>query len=126
MSSLGYNKANVESIKKSIESITWELMFSNKSVHKQGSIFNELLIKVFSNFTPNKLVAFDDRETPWMNDFVKIKIKWKNQLYNTYAKNGYKFNDHLHLQEATNVVSEVITKRKQDYQNNLALRLNNP
>ena len=126
MSSLGYNKANVESIKKSIESITWELMFSNKSVHKQGSIFNELLIKVFSNFTPNKLVAFDDRETPWMNDFVKIKIKWKNQLYNTYTKNGYKFNDHLHLQEATNVVSEVITKRKQDYQNNLALRLNNP
>ena len=126
MSSLGYNKANVESIKKSIESITWELMFSNKSVHKQGSIFNELLIKVLSNFTPNKLVAFDDRETPWMNDFVKIKIKWKNQLYNTYAKNGYKFNDHLHLQEAANVVSEVITKRKQDYQNNLALRLNNP
>ena len=45
-----------------------------------------------------------------MDDFVKIK--WKNQLYNTYAKNGYKFNDHLHLQEATNLVCEVIVKRK--------------
>ena len=47
-----------------------------------------------------------------MDDFVRSKIKWKNQLYNTYAKNGYKFNDHLHLQEATNLVCEVIVKRK--------------
>ena len=58
-----------------------------------------------------------------MNDFVKNKIKWKKQLHNTYAKNGYKFNDHLHLQKATNLVSEVIAKRKQDYYNNLTLRL---
>ena len=55
-----------------------------------------------------------------MNDFVKSKTKWKNQLYNKYAKNGYKFNDHLHLQEARNLVSEVIGKRKQNYRNNLA------
>ena len=101
-------------------------MFSNKSVHKQVSIVNETLINIFSNFTLNELVTFDDRDSPWMNDFVKSKIKGKNQLYNTYTKNGYKFNDHLHLQEATNLVSEVIAKRKQDYHSNLALRLNNP
>ena len=28
-----------------------------------------------------------------MNDFVKTKIKFKNQLYNTYT-NGYKDNDY--------------------------------
>ena len=77
-----YNKANVESIK-NIESVNWELMFSNKSVLKQVSIFNETLMNIFSNFTPNKLVTCDDRDPPWMNDFVKSKIKWKNQLYNT-------------------------------------------
>ena len=57
---------------------------------------------------------------------VKSKIKRRNPLCNTYAKNRYKFHDHLHLQEATNLVSEVIAKRKQDYLNNLAIRLNNP
>ena len=36
-----YNKANFQGIKKSIESVNWKLMFSNKSVHKQVSIFNE-------------------------------------------------------------------------------------
>ena len=69
------NKANVECIKKSIESVNWELIFSNKSVDKQVSIFSETLVNIFSNFTPDKLVTFDDRDHPWINDFVKSKIK---------------------------------------------------
>ena len=82
-------------------------------------------MNIFSNFTPNKLVTLDDRDCPWMNIFVKSKIEWKNQLYNTYAKNVFKFNNHLGFQEATNLISEVIAKRKQDYCNNLPLQLNN-
>ena len=39
----------------------------------------------------------------------------------THSKNGYKFNDHLHRQEPTNFVSEVISKTKKDYCNNLVL-----
>ena len=70
-----YNRANVDGIKNSIESVNWEVMFNNKSVHKQKSIFNEILMNIFSNFTPDKLVSFDDRDVPWMNDFVKSKIK---------------------------------------------------
>ena len=51
-----YNRANVEGIKKFIKSVNWEVMFNNKSVHKQVSIFNETVMNIFSNFTPNKLV----------------------------------------------------------------------
>ena len=32
-------------------------------------------MNIFSNFTQNKLVIFDDRDPPWMNDYVKGKIK---------------------------------------------------
>ena len=92
-----YNRANVEGIKKSIESVNWELMFSNRSVHKQVSIFNETLLNIFSNFNLNKLVTFDERNPDCMNDFIKSKIKWKNQLWEIYTKNGYKCNDHLRL-----------------------------
>ena len=53
-----YNKANVES-KKSIESVKQELMFSNKTVHKWVSIFNETLMNIFSNFNPNKLATWN-------------------------------------------------------------------
>ena len=90
-----YNRANAEDTKKSIDSVNWEVIFNNKSVHKQLSIFNETLMNMFSNLTPNKLVTFDDRDPPWMNDFVKSKIKWKIQLYKIFTKNCYKCNDYL-------------------------------
>ena len=32
-------------------------------------------MNIFSNFTQKKLVIFDDRDPPWMNDYVKGKIK---------------------------------------------------
>ena len=35
-------------------------------------------------------------------------------------------NDYFQLQEATNVMSQVVSDKKQEYYNNLALKLNNP
>ena len=51
-----YNKANVEGLKKYIESVNWKLIFGSKSVP------NVTLMNIFSNFTPNKLVTFDDKD----------------------------------------------------------------
>ena len=61
-----------------------------------------------------------------MNDFMRSKIKRKNQLYKIYTKNGYKWNDHLGLQEATISVFQIIAKRKEDDHNSIASKLNNP
>ena len=121
-----YNRANVEGIKKSIASVNWEVMFNNKSVHKQVSIFNEILTNIFSNFTSNKLVTFDDTDPPWMNDFVESKIEWNNQLYKIYTKNGYKYDNYLQLKETTVLVSQVNAKRKEYYHNFIASKFNNP
>ena len=62
--------------------------------------------------------------TPWMNDCVKSKIKWKDQLYEIYTKNRYKCNDYLWLQEATILVSQVIARRKEDSHNIIASKIN--
>ena len=91
-------------------------LFHNKTVHKQVSVFTETLINIFSNFIPNKYVTFNDRDPPWMNDFVKTKIKFKNQLYNTY--------DYNMLHEAINDVSKIISKRNEEYLYHLASKLN--
>ena len=61
-----------------------------------------------------------------MNDFVKGKIKLKNQHSKIYTKSGYRCNDHLQLKEAPVLVSQIIAKRKEDYHNILALKLTNP
>ena len=47
-----------------------------------------------------------------MTDFVKGEITWKNQFYKTYVKNGCKRSDYFQLQEAANVVSQVVFNRK--------------
>ena len=60
-----------------------------------------------------------------MNDYVKGKMKWTNQLRKKYAKNGYKCNEYFQLQEAANVVSQLISNNKQEYYNYMALKLNN-
>ena len=83
-------------------------------------------MNIFSEFTPNKLVTFDDRDPSWLNDFVKSKIKWKNQIYKIYTKTGYKYNYYLRVKEATVLISQVIAKRKAGYRNIMASKLNNP
>ena len=40
-----YNRANFEGTKKSTEPVNWEVMFNNKSVHKQVSLFDETPLK---------------------------------------------------------------------------------
>ena len=60
-----------------------------------------------------------------MNEFVKNKIKWKNKIYKDYVKNGWTENDNIKLQTAINDASEIIDKSKNDYNCNLASKLNN-
>ena len=121
-----YRKANIESIQKSVKLVNWETLFNNKAVNKQVSIFNETIMNIFSNFVPNKLVTFDDSDFPWMNEFIKNKIKWKHRIYKTYIKNSRKESYYVKFQEATTLVSEVISRRKKEYQNHIALKLNDP
>ena len=82
-------------------------------------------MKNFSNFPPNKLVTYDDSNPPWMND-LKYEINWKHQIYKTYIKTSRKDSDYVKFQEATSIVSEVISRHKKEYQNHIALMLNDP
>ena len=95
-------------------------IIDNKTLHKQLSIFNETLMNIFSNFIPNKYITFNDRDPPWMNNSVKTKVKFKNQLCNTYTKNGYKGNDYNMHHKAVNEISNFISKRKEEYHYHLA------
>ena len=119
-----YKKANIENIKKSLESVNWETLCNNKSVNTQVCIFNETIMNIFLKFVPSKLVTFDDSDPPLMNDFIRSKIKWKDQMHKTYKKNGCKYTDYVKFQEAVSKVSELINIRKEEYQNHIVRKLN--
>ena len=52
-----FKKSNNDAIKKAIELVNWNFLFSNKSVHVQANIFNQTLMNVLSTYIPNKLTA---------------------------------------------------------------------
>ena len=83
-------------------------------------------MSIFSNFLRNKLVTFDDSDPNWMNIFIKNKIKWKHQIHKAYVKNGHKYSYYVKFQETATIVSETISRRKEEYQNHIALKLRDP
>ena len=54
-----------------------------ENVNEQVAILN-IILNIFSNFVPNKMLTFDDRKSPWMTEYIKSKLHWKNCIYNQY------------------------------------------
>ena len=62
-----YKHADTSSIKKLFKQVNWTQLFQNNNVNEQVSILNSIILNIFSNFVPNKILTFDDRDPKWMN-----------------------------------------------------------
>ena len=80
----------------------------------------------FSNFIPNKLFTFNDKDPPWMSDYLKNKIKWCNKIYAEYLNENNESIDYITLQDVIAEVSELVCKSKDYYHKQLARKLTNP
>ena len=56
-----FKKSNNGAIKRAIELVNWNFLFSHKNVHEQVVIFNQTLMNIFSNYIPNKLITVDGK-----------------------------------------------------------------
>ena len=66
------------------------------------------------NFVPNKIVTFDDRDPPWMTEYIKTKIQQRDSIYKNYLKSYRNDQDLQCLQSVIDDVSNTICKRKSD------------
>ena len=121
-----YKKVNIDSIQKALEKINLRFLFSYKSVHQQNKVLNSTTMNVFSNFIPNKLVTFNDKDPPWMSEYLKNKIKWRNRIYAEYLIENNESIDYITLENVIAEVSELVCKSKDDYHKQLARKLTNP
>ena len=62
-----YKNANEQLINRAIESFNWERSFESKNVHDQVYLFNKLILNIFHNFIPNKIITYNDKDPPWFN-----------------------------------------------------------
>ena len=76
-----FEKSNNDAIKRAIELVNLNFLFSHKNVHEQVFICNQTLMNIISNYIPNKLIAIDDNNPPWMNEYIKRRILNKKKLH---------------------------------------------
>ena len=57
-----YKKADTNSIREALKQVNWEFLFQDKNIHEQVLILNKTLLNVFSNYVPNKIVTFNDKD----------------------------------------------------------------
>ena len=90
-------------------------MFANKTVSQKVNLLNDIILNVFANFVPNKVITCDDRDPPGINNNIKNKITWKNSMYKNYKRNDKKTEDYELLAKAVCKVSQLTEKIKDDY-----------
>ena len=113
-----FKRANIDLIRKAVKMVDWHFMFMNKTVHEQVTVFNTILINIFSNYIPNKYIIIDDIDPPWMTKAIKDKINAKKSLC--------KSKKFIELQNLAIDISEMISIRKNEYYDHLSKKLNNP
>ena len=91
----------------------------------QVPVFNETILNIFSNFVPNKIITYNDKDPIWMNDKIKSKVKSKNQLYKVYI-NCRNEVDFFNLKNSVAELNELVTTTKTSYYENLEKKLNDP
>ena len=73
-------KANVENIKKAISNLNWNKAFENLAIYEKVALLNQTLLNIFGNYTPNKKIKCDYRQSPWMTNKTKNLLKERSKL----------------------------------------------
>ena len=121
-----YKKVNPKIIQKALDSVNWEILFDQKDINAQIVTLNETLLNIFCNYIPNKFITIDDKDSVWMNETIKSKVKAKNALYKKYIQNGRFESDFVYLQNLIIELNELVSFTKTLYYENLSKKLTNP
>ena len=121
-----YKKVNIDCIRKALNSVDWVFDLSNKNVHQQAEYLNRILMNVFSNYIPSKVITINDKDPPWMNDEIRNKIKRRDMFYQQLKKYKLNLTDFDVMNELTLELSSTISQRKDEYYLQLAKKLNDP
>ena len=114
------DKANNDLITKAIDAFDWDKKLSERCVNDQVLLFNETLLNIMSNFIPNKLMIFDDRELPWFHRKIKNLIKYQNQIYKQTHDRKSNHNFQFHFQCIQDLINTKTDQAKRKYYKNMS------
>ena len=65
-----YGKAQSDLITCAIDQFEWVNLFLDININEQVILCNQTILNIFHNFIPNKIILYDNRDHPWMNDRI--------------------------------------------------------
>ena len=114
-SARGYEKANIENIKKVISNFDWNKAFENLLIDEKVDFLNKTSLNTFRNYIPNKKIKCDYRQPPWMTDIIKKSLKERCKLTKFFYKNGQRKVDHDKVLEKSEECTKQILEAKKNY-----------
>ena len=121
-----FNRADVEAIRQSSANIDWDRISLNFNDNLQVDMFNEYIMNVFKNFTPNEVIEINDKDLPWITKKIKDKIEIKNSFYRRYLLGGKRFSELEVVDNLTISINEMISNSKNSYYDTLSKKLSDP
>ena len=90
----------------------------------QVKTFTDIVLNIMSNFVPNETKRFVPRNPPWITKPLKNMLNWKNRLYKSYKRHGYKEEDKARLDEFRTECHQAVEDAKLSYLTNLGNKVN--
>ena len=76
---------------------------------------DQVLLNIFSNFFPNKIVTVKPQQAPWITKTVKIFLRKRNWAYNAFVGSGYSLERSEMIQQMALQSTRLVEEAKQRY-----------
>ena len=100
-------------------------MFINLTINERAELLSNTLIKIFSNYIPNKKVNFKYGEAPWINQNIKSILRRRSRLTKRHFVSSQVENDHSLLLSHSKKCRKMILSAKNNYMLGMSKKLNN-
>ena len=94
--------------------------------NEQVNLLSQVLINIFSNFIPNKIVKVKPQQAPWITKAIKIFLRKRNRAYKSFAKSDYSQERSEMIQQMTLQGTRLVEGAKQKYFLNIGQKLSRP
>ena len=91
---------------------------------KKRKSLNNILLNIFRNFIPNKVIKFDYKYPNWMNRNIISSLRNRSKLTKRYYSNPT--GENKNLTAKSNECSKRIVEAKKSYTNKLSKKLDDP
>ena len=76
-----YEKVDSTNVRKALDSVNWERLrlLDEKDLNSQVVTLNEIILNVLQNYIPSNYINIDDKNSLWMNEIIRLKMKKKKK-----------------------------------------------